>query len=74
MANPDEITVYNPLYNCGWKSVTLFKQQGKTYNNCIDNVLDNNMIIYYFNVYDVPFGLGFWVFYAVIYLYCSFSS
>lgn len=69
-----ETTVYNPLYNCGWKSFTLFKQQGKTYNNCIDNVLDNNIIIYYYNVYDVPFGLGFWMFYAVIYLYCSFSS
>lgn len=50
-----------------------FKQQGKTYNNCIDNVLDNNIIIYYYNVYDVPFGLGLWVFYAVAYLYCSLS-
>lgn len=49
--------MYNPLYNCGWKSVTLFKQQGKTYNNCIDNVPDNNIIIYYYNVYDIHLGL-----------------
>lgn len=60
-------------YNREEKSVIVYKQQGKPYNNCTDDV-NNNIIRYDYNVYDVQFEIDFCMLYAVISLYSAYNS
>lgn len=46
------------------------KKQGKSYNNCTNDV-NNNIIRYDYNVYDVQFGIDFYMLFAVISLYSA---
>lgn len=59
-------------YNREEKSVIVYKQQGKPYNNCTDDV-NNNIIRYEYNVSDVQFGIDFCMLYAVISLYSAYN-